>query len=530
MKIMNEQKTTVVNKEDITHNNKRPNFLIIVVDEQRFPPPYEDDSVIEWRIKNLKAQNFLRSNGVEFSNHHTASTACSPSRTTLYTGQYPSLHGVTQTDSGGDTAFLPGIFWLDPNTVPTFGDYLRIAGYDTFWKGKWHASHGDVIIPGTHDSYLSYEKETGIPIPEKEQLYLNANRLDDYGFKGWVGPEPHGSSPHNSGSSATVGISGRDEIYSEEVIDLLQRLQLENTISENDCNPWAVVASFVNPHDIALYGAYTKIIPTFHFEIDSSVPNIPPAPTSKENLDTKPKAQESYRITYPKFIQPLADTEAYRKFYYSLQLKVNQKISKVLEAVRCSTYYNDTIIIYTSDHGDLLGAHGGLFQKWYQAYEEAIHVPFIIHNPKLVPRSKSIDVLTSHVDILPTMLALAGINTKKSLEILKRSHSEAHALVGRNLVPLILEDCSCNHINEPIYFMTDDDPSKTLNTSSFSGRQYEPVIQPNHIETVIVKLATGKKSELETWKYSRYFDNPQFWSSPGCEDKKNYTKLLCFNV
>ena len=57
-------------------------------------------------------------------------------------------------------------------------------------------------------------------------------------------------------------------------------------------------------------------------------------------------------------------------------------------------------------------------------------------------------------------------------------------------------------------------------SSSFSGRQYEPVTQPNHIETVIVKLATGKESELETWKYSRHFDNPQFWSSPGCEDKR----------
>lgn len=149
--------------------NKKPNFLIIMVDEQRFPPPYENESIKEWRRKYLKAQNFLRNNGVEFKNHYAASTACSPGRASIYTGQYPSLHGVSQTDGGGSTTFSPDIFWLDPNTVPTIGDYLRTSGYDTFWKGKWHVSHSDIIIPGTHDSYLSYESQTGVPIPQNEE-------------------------------------------------------------------------------------------------------------------------------------------------------------------------------------------------------------------------------------------------------------------------------------------------------------------------------------------------------------------------
>ena len=238
--------------------NRRPNFLIILVDEQRFSPPYEDDSIKEWRKKYLRGQNFLRSNGIEFTNHYAASTACSPSRATLYTGQYPSLHGVTQTDIGGNSAFAQRMFWLDPNTVPSFGDYLRTVDYDTFWKGKWHASHADIIVPGTHDSYLSYDGETGIPIPKREELYLNADRLDEYGFDGWIGPEPHGSSPHNTGSSAAVGISGRDEVYSVEVIELMERLQHKETVAKGHSNPWAIVASFVNPHDIALFGAYTR--------------------------------------------------------------------------------------------------------------------------------------------------------------------------------------------------------------------------------------------------------------------------------
>ncbi|NLB42298.1 MAG: sulfatase-like hydrolase/transferase, partial [Clostridiales bacterium] len=178
---------------------RRPNFLIIMVDEQRFPPPYEIESIKAWRREKLHAQNFLLKNGVEFLNHYAASTACAPSRASMYTGQYPSLHGVTQTDGGGSTASMPDIFWLDPNTVPTFGDYLRIGGYKTFWRGKWHVSHSDITIPGTHNSLPSYDPNTGIPDSETEAYYAQANKLDDYGFDGWIGPEPHGSNPRNSG-------------------------------------------------------------------------------------------------------------------------------------------------------------------------------------------------------------------------------------------------------------------------------------------------------------------------------------------
>lgn len=500
----------------------RPNFLIIMVDEQRFPSVYEDNNIKEWRSKYLKAQNFLKDNGIEFKNHYTASTACAPSRTTLYTGQYPSLHGVTQTDGGGETAFSPDIFWLDPNTVPTFGDYLRTESYNTFWKGKWHATHSDISIPGTHDSLLSYEADTGIPLAEKEDIYLRANRLGDYGFDGWVGPEPHGSSPHNSASSAAVGVSGRDVVYSSEVVDLLKKLD-DKVREEENSNPWAIVASFVNPHDITLFGAYTRLHPKFNFDIDNSVPNIPPAPTAHESLITKPKVQTSYREVYPKLMQPLADTETFRRLYYSLQLKVDEEIQKVLAELEASSFYENTIVIYTSDHGDMLGAHGGLFQKWYVAYEEAIHVPLIVHNPKLISGRRSTEILTSHVDILPTILTLANIDKKKAMDKLKLDNTEVNPLVGKDLTPLILGNKHYDE-NEPIYFMTDDDPSKNIGPANPLVKSYEPVSQPSHIETVIVKLPTGEKQALETWKYSRYFDNPQFWSSPGTNDENRQEK------
>lgn len=84
--------SNIEDKNIINKFKNRPNFLIIMVDEQRFPPPYEDDRIKEWRKKYLRAQNFLRNNGAEFKNHYAASTACSPGRASIYTGQYPSLH------------------------------------------------------------------------------------------------------------------------------------------------------------------------------------------------------------------------------------------------------------------------------------------------------------------------------------------------------------------------------------------------------------------------------------------------------
>lgn len=494
----------------------KPNFLIFLVDEQRFPTIYENEELKNWRKENLKTQELLRENGMEFLNHYVASTACSPSRATLYTGQYPSLHGLTKTTGGASESFAPDIFWLNPHTAPTFGDYFRQAGYRTFWKGKWHASVQDILIPGTHNSLPSYDPNTGIPDPKLEKLYLDAECLEDYGFSGWLGPEPHGSNPRNSASSAAIGTSGRDEVYSREVVDLIHSLEAD---SKNQSKPWLIVSSFLNPHDITLYGELTKLSPLFNFEIDSSVPFIPSAPTANETLETKPIAQKSYKETYPKTFQPTRDSLFYRQLYFSLHKQVDNEMAKVYQALRSSEFYENTIVIFTSDHGDLLGSHGGLFQKWYNAYEEAIHVPLIIHSPKLFQSRLSTDMLTSHVDILPTLLGLAKIDGDKIRQELKKNHTEVHTPVGRDLTPLLHGKDTFLRANEPLYFMTDDDVTKGLFQITFAGEPYNSVTQPNHIESVIVYLDTGINRAKELWKFSRYFDNPQFWSDPCVKDQ-----------
>ena len=120
-------------------------------------------------------------------------------RASLLTGQYPSLHGVTQTDGVAKSADGEDMFWLAPDTVPTLGDWFRAGGYRTFFKGKWHASHAHLDAEDGEGFLLSIDDE-GTPIEENIQKYLDADLLDEYGFSEWVGPEPHGLGKHNTGT------------------------------------------------------------------------------------------------------------------------------------------------------------------------------------------------------------------------------------------------------------------------------------------------------------------------------------------
>ena len=102
---------------------KGPNILIILCDEMRFPPVYESDYTKQYRQDHLEFQNTLLTNGLDFHRHYVMSAACVPSRASILTGHYPSLHGASQTAGGGaKEAWDPDVFWLDPDSVPTFGD------------------------------------------------------------------------------------------------------------------------------------------------------------------------------------------------------------------------------------------------------------------------------------------------------------------------------------------------------------------------------------------------------------------------
>jgi len=326
-------------------------------DEMRYPPIYESQATKAFRQQYLQTQNSLRENGIDFQRHYAASVACSPSRASMYTGHYPSLHGVTQTTGAAKESFDPDVFWLDPSSVPTFGDYFRVAGYQTFWRGKWHASDADMLIPGTHEQLISYDPTTGAPDSATEALYRAADRLGHLGFSGWIGPEPHGRSPLNSGSSA-ANAQGRDAGFAQQAKSLIEQLNADRRV-----RPWFIVSSFVNPHDITLWGLWANLgfVGDFKFDIEEGV--VPkdlfdPAlfqQTVEDNLATKPSAQASYQQTYARWMQPIlndpATRQRYSRYYYQLHKNVDEQMMIVFQALLNSRFRDNTFVIFTSDHG-----------------------------------------------------------------------------------------------------------------------------------------------------------------------------------
>ncbi|MFN0109557.1 MAG: sulfatase-like hydrolase/transferase [Blastocatellia bacterium] len=489
----------------MTKTKKRPNIMVFMVDEERYPVSYETEEIKKWRKEEFKALDWFRTHGVEFHNHYAGSAACVPSRATIFTGQYPSLHGVTQTTGTAKESTDPDVFWLDPSTVPTMGDYFRAGGYRTFYRGKWHVSHADIMMPGTHTALHSYD-DAGNPVKPVIDLYKAADRLDDFGFSGWIGPEPHGSAKANTGTN-------RDPGFAQETIELITELEKEKKKAAGELPPWLIVNSFVNPHDIVLFGLAWKQF-GYPFK-EGFVPNIPLPQTQKESLKTKPDCQSSYVEVYPKMLMPQPTLEIYRQFYYSLQKESDQHIWKVLKRLMNTSFFEDTIIIFTSDHGEMLGAHGGMHQKWHNAYEETVHVPFIVSHASMFKEAKEVQMLTSHVDLIPTMLGLAGIDQKSARKEVSKAHSQARPLVGRDLSKVITGKANPDFSTEPIYFMTDDEISSGLHQENkVTGKPYASVVQPNHIETVIADLRAKPSDEPQIWKFSRYFDNPQFWTDP----------------
>lgn len=461
----------------------RPNILFIMTDEQRYPPPYEGDDLQAFRRTQLRAQARIRERATEFHRHYAASVACAPSRACLMTGHYPVLHGVRATDGAAKGARDADVYWLDPNSVPTMGHYFRAGGYRTFYRGKWHVSHADMIVPDTHASLASNDADGNI-LDQNTALYRAADRLGPFGFSGWIGPEPHGAVESNCGVV-------RDPLTSDQVIALLDELE-----AQDDDRPWLTVASFLNPHDIALSGIVWRR--WGRDMTDDTVPKVPEPPTQDESLDTKPRCQADFVDKYRDVFIAQPQTGAYRRFYYYLHKLVDQQIERVLDRLAASRFGDDTIIVFTSDHGDMLGAHGGLHQKWHTAYDESWRVPLLIAGPGL-PAGQRVDQPTSHVDLLPTMLSLAGVDAEAARQTLASTHSEAQPLVGRDLSPALRGE---GLSPEPVYCMTEDEISEGLDETNARGQRYEPVEEPAKLEAIVTRL----EPDGPLYKYARYYE------------------------
>ena len=502
----------------------RPDVIVIMTDEERAIPPYESDELLTWRRDTLAGRRWFDDNAVTFARHYTGSLACVPSRPTLFTGQYPDVHGVTQTDGLGKSADDSRLRWLREGEVPTLGNWFRAAGYDTHYDGKWHISHADLIDPETGEPLATNDDDGDID-PAAVQAYLDADPLDPFGFSGWVGPEPHGAPLANAGIR-------RDPLIAARVVAWLEDRYARRAAGDADAlRPFLLVASFVNPHDIVLFPAWLRRNPVEPSSLDP--PAVPPPPTADEDLSTKPAAQIAYRAAYPTGYGPpaiveraySANAQQYRDLYYRLHAEVDDPIDRVRRAVT-----GEAVLVRTSDHGDLLGAHGGLHQKWFNLYDEATRVPMAIARVgEGATTGRTIDdMCTSHVDLVPTLLAVAGIDQAATATQLAADFSEVHPLPGRSLFGVV-DGTDEPDPNRSVYLMTRDNVLEGDTGLSGAARRLkrttvpEPlrINVPAHVaanfEGVVARVpdadAVGGQGHL--WKLVRTFDDPATWTEPG---------------
>jgi choline-sulfatase len=224
--------------------------------------------------------------------------------------------------------------------------------------------------------------------------------------------------PNSSDSGQTAGVGG------ESVVEFLQNR------APKLGKPFCLFISLVNPHDIGVYpGSWMK--PSAWEQAgyrreDFAHLGIKLPSNYADDLSTKPKIQKQARDAYNKFA-PLNGAQAredYVNFYAYLHTVVDKHIMTVLDTLEETGLTNDTIILRFADHGEG-GLSHGMREKAYTAYEEMIHIPLIVHNPKLYPEPLETNAFYDHLDLLPTILDLARIPEPESYGI------------GRSIVPVI---------------------------------------------------------------------------------------------
>ncbi|MFE3187718.1 sulfatase-like hydrolase/transferase [Nocardia sp. NPDC059240] len=367
-----------------THPDK-PNILVVIVDEMRAPVWFPQQDVLDTILPNIAA---LRRKSVSFEQHYTAANDCTPSRGTLLTGLYSHQTGCLSTS----TSQLAEGF-------PTWGTLLREEGYRTSWWGKWHLGHYADTTPGG---------------------------LDRFGFDGGTYPSPNGAPEQG------LQMDGR---IVDQFVGWLD--------SDAAQGPWCTTVSLVNPHDIQWWPRFTRRTMAVN-DIPRWIDDLPGNHETLEQLARKPKLQTALvqvsALTFglAPYGTPAADREwiDMRNLYLWFQQQVDIQIGRVLDTLASHPdVAANTVVVFTSDHGDYAGSHG-LHGKGGAAYDEAIRVPLYIHDPRgnVTPAPGTRDQMTSSVDMTPLLLTLAtGGNTWRSGD--RYSH-----LAGRHDIAAIARD------------------------------------------------------------------------------------------
>ncbi len=375
---------------------RRPNILFLVADE------FRHDCLGVAGHPIVKTPNFdrLARDGVLLTHAYTASPVCSPARATLFTGRYPQVHGVTS----NNLPFAPGEVVLP--------QMLHAAGYTTGIVGKLHLQNREgwfdfdrVDTEGNSEAYRAFLKAKG------QALTGNPN-----------GAAVPGSLFKKDETSLRIGTSVLPEDLYPEAWEADQAIEF---IRQQKDKPFFLYLSMLKPHsEFVIPAPYDRMYPAKELLTPATFqPSIPrPADFPTNQDEAAPEAKEGQAAKRaaraggggqggPGSPQRLfiSDPEVLKEatgHYYGAITMVDKQMGRVLATLDELGLRENTIVVFTSDHGNMLGERNRMFKG--VMYESSARVPLIWRGPGITP-GKPNDAVLDTATVMPTLLDLAGL-------------------------------------------------------------------------------------------------------------------------
>jgi choline-sulfatase len=350
---------------------RRPNILILMVD-QLAGTLFPDGPAEFLHAPNLKA---LAARSARMRNNYTASPLCAPGRASFMSGQLPSRTRVY--DNAAEFA----------SSIPTFAHHLRAAGYTTCLSGKMH-----FVGP---DQLHGFEERLTTDIYPADFGWTPDYRKPGERIDWWY---------HNLGSITGAGvaeITNQLEYDDEVAFHAAQKLYDYSRRSDDaGSRPWCLTVSFTHPHDP--YVARRK-----HWDLYEDCAELEPAIGFRPREEQDAHSQRLYDASdYGSFDITAENVRKARRGYFASISYIDEKIGEILAVLEATRMRDDTIVLFCSDHGDMLGERGLWFKMCF--YEGSARVPLMIAGPGIP--AGLIETPTSNLDIAPTLCDLAGID------------------------------------------------------------------------------------------------------------------------
>lgn len=285
----------------------------------------------------------LAVSGLRFEKSYCSAPVCSPSRSSLLSGRMPHETGIEVNGPGMHA------------DIPNLGDLFQNAGYETAYIGKWGV--------GTYRGFDFLETEY-----------------------------PEGVNRHYG--------SDTDPFWTDRAVAFL---------GQKHDKPFLMVASLHNPHDICYW-----VMDHRHLTEEADVDALPPLPDNFERDSNEPEFITTCRLrTYygneANWTTTWDETEwrRYLHAYYQLVERVDREVGRILDALCESGLENETLVVFTSDHGEGMGGHEWVVKL--MLYDEEALVPFIIRYPGVIPKGQASPCLVSGIDLVPTLCDYAGV-------------------------------------------------------------------------------------------------------------------------